>query len=164
MMRPIGVTVLLLAACAPPIAPTRWNGLWFSASGEGVFVYAVRDGGVAFGPHRLSALGGQMVLTQRCSDFEITSQGDVRLREGKLQGGAVSERDNGFDLTFARQPILSEIAKAMTLPDAPLDFRLEANLVDDQFTLREVWFDGGIEFPTERTFRVRKQTECVNPP
>ncbi len=164
MNRALLVSFVLLSACPPGRAPSRWNGLWLSPTGEGVFVYSARDGGVEFSPRQLSALEGRMVLTQRCSDFEITSQGEVRLIEGKRSGGSVTERADGFDLTFASQPALAAIATALTRTEAPLDFRLEGFVTNEEFTLRDVWFDGGYEARTERQFTVSKQTACRNDP
>ena len=105
-----------------------------------------------------------MVLTQRCSDFEITSQGEVRLIQGKRSGGSVTERADGFDLTFASQPALAAIAVGLTGTVAPLDFRIEGFVTNEQFTLRDVWFDGGFEVRAERQFTVSKQTACPNGP
>lgn len=105
-----------------------------------------------------------MVLTQRCTDFEMNSRGEVRLLEGKRAGGSVTERADGFDLTFASQPALADIAASLTRTEAPLDFRIEGSLTDEAFTLREVWFDGGFESRTERQFTVSKQTACPKDP
>ena len=105
-----------------------------------------------------------MVLTQRCSDFDITSQGEVRLIEGKRSGGSVAERADGVDLTFASQPALARTAAALARTETQLDFRLEASFTNEQFTLREVWFDGGFEVRTERQFPVSKRTACASDP
>lgn len=164
MKRALLVSLVLLAGCPPGPAPSTWNGLWLSPTGEGVFVYSARDGGVEFSPRQLSSLDGRMVLTQRCSDFDITSQGEVRLIEGKRSGGSVTERADGVDLTFASQPALAAIATAVTRTETLLDFRLEGSFTNEQFTLRDVWFDGGFEVRTERQFTVSKQTACPNGP
>ena len=162
MKRALLVSIVLLAACQPGPAPSKWNGLWFSPTGEGVFVYSARDGGVQFSPRRLSALEGRMVLTQRCSDFDITSQGEVRLIEGKRSGGSVAERADGVDLTFASQPALARTAAALARTETTLDFLLEGSFTNEQFTLREIWFDGGFEVRTERQFTVSKRTACAS--
>ena len=164
MNRALLVSFVLLAACPSAPAPSMWNGLWLSPTGEGVFVYSGRDAGVEFSPRRLNSLEGRLVLTQRCTDFEIASQGEVRLIEGKRSGGSVTERADGFDLSFASQPALAAIAAALTRTEAPLDFRLEGFVTNEEFTLRDVWFDGGFEARTERQFTVSKRAACPNDP
>lgn len=159
MKRALLVSLIIASGCQTP-PPSTWNGVWLSSSGEGVLVYSARDGGVEFSPRQLAALEGRLVLTQRCSDFDIASQGEVRLIEGKNTAGSVSERADGFELSFGSANFLSATANQVTRMDPPLGFRLEAHLTNDEFTLRSVFFDGGFELATERRFTVSKQTAC----